>query len=308
MSIGRLEEVNVRELWAHEQYDFSNWLALEENIVYLNEITGLTLVDIQKEKFVGSYRCDIVAKDQSSDKLVIIENQFHKSNHDHLGKIITYASGLEAEVIIWIVEEAREEHRSAIEWLNNNTNEDISFFLIEIEAYKIGDSLPAPNFKVVEQPNNFLMNTISVSKSNDDLNTSQSERLTFWQAFNDLIEEKGKPFGIRNASTSYRYAVGIGTGLAFIVISLVNQNNIIEVTLLVNNDTDLFDQLHAKKEEISNQFDFDLDWNKFENKKHSQIISRINGLDFNDHSNYPELMEQVIERVIDIRNVFTRYF
>lgn len=308
MSIGRLEEVNVRELWAHEQYDFSNWLALEENIVYLNEITGLTLVDIQKEKFVGSYRCDIVAKDQSSDKLVIIENQFHKSNHDHLGKIITYASGLEAEVIIWIVEEAREEHRSAIEWLNNNTNEDISFFLIEIAAYKIGDSLPAPNFKVVEQPNNFLMNTISMSKSNDDLNTSQSERLTFWQAFNDLIEEKGKPFGIRNASTSYRYTVGIGTGLAFIVISLINQNNIIEVTLLVNNDTDLFDQLHAKKEEISNQFDFDLDWNKFENKKHSQIISRINGLDFNDHSNYPELMEQVIERVIDIRNVFTRYF
>lgn len=308
MSIGRLEEVNVRELWAHEQYDFSNWLALEENIVYLNEITGLTLVDIQKEKFVGSYRCDIVAKDQSSDKLVIIENQFHKSNHDHLGKIITYASGLEAEVIIWIVEEAREEHRSAIEWLNNNTNEDIPFFLIEIAAYKIGDSLPAPNFKVVEQPNNFLMNTISMSKSNDDLNTSQSERLTFWQAFNDLIEEKGKPFGIRNASTSYRYTVGIGTGLAFIVISLINQNNIIEVTLLVNNDTDLFDQLHAKKEEISNQFDFDLDWNKFENKKHSQIISRINGLDFNDHSNYPELMEQVIERVIDIRNVFTRYF
>lgn len=308
MSIGRLEEVNVRELWAHEQYDFSNWLALEENIVYLNEITGLTLVDIQKEKFVGSYRCDIVAKDQSSDKLVIIENQFHKSNHDHLGKIITYASGLEAEVIIWIVEEAREEHRSAIEWLNNNTNEDISFFLIEIAAYKIGDSLPAPNFKVVEQPNNFLMNTISMSKSNDDLNTSQSERLTFWQAFNDLIEEKGKPFGIRNASTSFRYDVGIGTGLAFIVISLINQNNIIEVTLLVNNDTDLFDQLHAKKEEISNQFDFDLDWNKFENKKHSQIISRINGLDFNDHSNYPELMEQVIERVIDIRNVFTRYF
>lgn len=128
--LGRLEEVNVRELWIHEQYDFSNWLAKEENIELLNEVLGLTLVDIEKEVFVGAYRCDLVAKDETSGQNVIIENQLEASNHDHLGKIVTYASGLDANVIVWIVKEAREEHRSAIEWLNNNTNKNLNFFLI----------------------------------------------------------------------------------------------------------------------------------------------------------------------------------
>ena len=99
------------------------------------------MVDIEKEVYVGSYRCDLVASDETTAQRIIIENQLEQSNHDHLGKIVTYASGLDAKVIVWIVKEAREEHRSAIEWLNNNTNKDVNFFLIEIHAYKIGDSL-----------------------------------------------------------------------------------------------------------------------------------------------------------------------
>ncbi len=153
LELGRLEEVNVRELWIHEQCDFSNWLAKEENIELLNEVLGLTLVDIEKEVFVGAYRCELVAKDETSGQNVIIENQLEASNHDHLGKIVTYASGLDANVIVWIVKEAREEHRSAIEWLNNNTNKNINFFLIEIHAYKIGNSLYAPKFEIVEKAN-----------------------------------------------------------------------------------------------------------------------------------------------------------
>lgn len=134
MKLGKLTEVDVRELWHHEQYDFSNWLAKDENIEMLNEIIGLTLIDIDKEAYVGAYRCDIVAKDEATGIKVIIENQLDCSNHDHLGKMITYASGLDAKVVIWVVKEAREEHRSAIEWLNNNTSQDINFFLIELHA------------------------------------------------------------------------------------------------------------------------------------------------------------------------------
>jgi len=118
VKFGKLTEVDVRSLWKHEQYDFSNWLAKEENMELINEIVGLTLVDVDKEVYVGTYRCDLVAKDETSGIKVIIENQLENSNHDHLGKIITYASGLDAKVIIWIVKEAREEHRSAVEWLN----------------------------------------------------------------------------------------------------------------------------------------------------------------------------------------------
>lgn len=95
MQLGRLKEVPVRQLWKHEQYDFSKWIAHEENIELLNEILGLTLVDVDKEVYVGAYRCDIVAQDETTGVKVIIENQLEPSNHDHLGKIITYASGLD---------------------------------------------------------------------------------------------------------------------------------------------------------------------------------------------------------------------
>lgn len=125
--MGKLVEVDIRKLWGHEQYDFSNWLADKENLELLNETIGLTLSEVEKEVYVGAYRCDLVGKDEVTGEKVIIENQLEASNHDHLGKIITYASGLDANVIVWIVKEAREEHRSAIEWLNNNTATNINF-------------------------------------------------------------------------------------------------------------------------------------------------------------------------------------
>ena len=149
------------------------------------------MVDVDKEVYVGPYRCDLVAKDETSGIVVIIENQLEGTNHDHLGKIITYASGMDAKVMVWIVKEAKQEHLAAIEWLNNNTANDISFFLIEIHAYKIGASEPAPKFEVVEKPNDFVKR--SRAKVEDgDLNRSQSERLLFWEQFNQIVSSRGK--------------------------------------------------------------------------------------------------------------------
>lgn len=111
--------------------------------------------NVNKEVFVGSYRCDLVAEDETTGDKVVIENQLEATNHDHLGKIITYAAGLDAKTIIWIVKEAREEHIAAIEWLNNNTFKKIGFFLMELHAYTIDDSRPAPMFKIIEKPNDF---------------------------------------------------------------------------------------------------------------------------------------------------------
>ena len=155
MKLGKLKEIDIRTVWAHEQYDFSKWLATEENIKELGDVLNLSLTEIETEKFVGSYRCDIVCKDEITGKSVLIENQLEPTNHDHLGKIITYASGLDASVVVWVVASAREEHASAIEWLNKHTTSDVDFFLIEVHAYTIGDSAPAPMFKVIEQPNDF---------------------------------------------------------------------------------------------------------------------------------------------------------
>ncbi|TDM41556.1 DUF4268 domain-containing protein [Macrococcoides goetzii] len=306
-NIGRLTEVNIRELWKHEQHNFSNWLSLEENIELLNEVIGLTLVDIEKETFVGSYRCDLVALDETTGTKVIIENQLESTNHDHLGKIITYASGLDANVIIWIVKDARAEHKSAIEWLNNNTIKDISFFLIEIHAYRIGNSLAAPKFEIIEKPNDFVKSAKG-TVSNNELNRSQSERLNFWTEFNSFINANGKPFNTRKASTDHWYDVAIGTSEAHISISLVNRINKIVVDLAIRDNKNLFDQLLLNKEEIENKLGFNMDWQRMDGKKVSRIRTYIDGLNFDSQENYPELMSEVIDLVVKIRGVFKGYF
>ena len=306
MGIGKLKEVDIRELWKHEQYDFSDWLSKKDNIENLNEILGLTLVDISKETYVGAYRCDLFAKDETTGTKVIIENQLEISNHDHLGKIITYASGLDAKVVVWIVKEAREEHRSAIEWLNNNTNNKVGFFLIEIHAYKIGDSDPAPMFQIVEQPNDFIKNNKSFSKD-ESMNKSQSQRLEFWNQFNDVVIERGKPFNVRKATTDHWYDVAIGRSDAHISITLVNRDSLIGVALYMPDNKDLYDKVVQKKEIIEEELGFTLSWERLDNYKASQIIYRIDGLNFDNHENYNSLMNQVIDKVIKMRDVFRKY-
>ena len=306
MAIGKLEEVDIRELWKHEQYDFSEWLAKKENIENLNEILGLTLVDISKETYVGSYRCDLFARDEATGTKVIIENQLEISNHDHLGKIITYASGLDAKVVVWIVTKAREEHRSAIEWLNNNTNSNVNFFLIEIHAYKIGNSDKAPMFKVVEQPNDFIKNNKS-SNNEESMNKSQSQRIEFWSQFNDVVIERGKPFNTRKPTTDHWYNIAIGTSEAHIDITLVNKDSLIGVELYITNNKELFDKLYERKEDIENDLGFKLDWRRLDNSKASRIIYRIKGLNFDDHSNYNELMNKTIDLAVLMRDTFKKY-
>ncbi len=306
MQIGRLQEVDVRELWKHEQYDFSKWLSKDENIEYLNDILGLTLVDIDKEVFVGPYRCDLVAKDETSGITVVIENQLEATNHDHLGKIITYASGLNASVVVWIVKEAKEEHRSAIEWLNNNTATGINFFLIEIHAYKIGDSEPAPKFEVVEKPNDFIKQSKGNS-ADKELNRSQSERLIFWEQFNQVVASRGKPFNLRKATTDHWYDVAIGTSEAHIAIDLISKRNYIVVELYIHDSKEMFDRLVQNKDDIETALGFEMVWDRLDSKKASRIKYRIPGLDFDDHSNYPELMNQTIDIVIKVRDVFKQY-
>lgn len=304
--IGRLIEVDVRELWRHEQYDFSNWLAKDINLEYLNDILGLTLTDVDKEVYVGPYRCDLVAKDETSGITVIIENQLEGTNHDHLGKIITYASGLNAKVMVWIVKEAKEEHRAAVEWLNNNTNNDVNFFLIEIHAYKIGDSDPAPKFEVVEKPNDFVKRS-KIKVDNSELNKRQSERLTFWEQFNQILISRGKPFNVRKATTDHWYDVAIGTSEAHIAINLVNKDGIIVVEVYINDNKELFDSLYSNKDEIEEKLGLELIWDRLNGKKAARIKHAIPGLNFDDHSNYDSLMNQSIDTAIKMRDVIKKY-
>ena len=306
MKLGKLQEVDIRSVWKHEQYDFSKWLAEEDNIRELGDTLNLSLTDVETEKFVGNYRCDIICKDELTGKMVLIENQLDPTNHDHLGKIITYASGLDAAVVVWIVSSARDEHASAIEWLNKHTDDEISFFLLEVHAYKIGNSDPAPQFKIIEQPNDFVKTVKAITK-NSDLNDSEKSRLEFWTQFNEVVDTKGKPFNKRKATTDHWYNVAIGSSEANISIDLVNKEHKIRVSLWIYDSKDIFDDLLQKKEEIENALGFELEWNRLDNKKASYICTYIKGLDFKAQDNYPQLMNETIDIVVKMRTTLPQF-
>ncbi len=306
MKLGKIKEVDIRSVWAHEQYDFSKWLAEEENIKALGEELNLSLTDVETEQFVGSYRCDILCKDDLTGKTVLIENQLERTNHEHLGKMITYASGLDASVVIWIVANAKSEHASAIEWLNKHTDEDVSFFLIEVHAYTIGDSDPAPMFKIIEQPNDFAK-TVKALAEKGDLNEAQKHRLDFWTQFNDLLDSRGKPFNKHKASTDHWYTVGVGTTKCYISIDLVNKEHKIRVGLWITDNKKLFDDLYKNKTAIESAAGTELNWDRLNGKKACVICTDIPGLDFNKQENYPELMNRSIDLVIAFRQAFAPY-
>lgn len=304
--LGKLKEVSIRDVWPHEQFDFSKWLAQEDNIQELGDTLNLSLTDIETEKFVGSYRCDILGKDELTGKMVLIENQLEPTNHDHLGKIITYASGLDASVVIWIVESARDEHASAIEWLNKHTSDELAFFLVEVHAYTIGDSLPAPYFKIIEQPNDFTKTVKSISKSGD-LSGTQEARLDFWTKLNDVLEANGKPFNKRKASTDHWYEVAVGTSQGHISIDLVNKEHRVRVGFWIGDNKELFDSLYQNREAIESDFGNELVWDRLDNKKASFVCTYIKGLDFRKQDNYPDLMQQIIDTVVKLRDVIKKH-
>lgn len=155
INLGKLQEIkDLREVWPHEAHDFTPWLA--KNISVLGDEIGIDISIEETESSVGGFNADIFATDADTGKKIIIENQLEETDHDHLGKLITYASGKSADLVIWLVRKARPEHRAAIEWLNSHTDEGVGFILCEIKVFRIGNSEPAPKFEIIEQPNNWV--------------------------------------------------------------------------------------------------------------------------------------------------------
>lgn len=177
--------------------------------------------------------------------------------------------------------------------------------MIEIHAYKIVDSNPAPKLEVVEKPNDFVKR--SKNKDDGELNTSQTERLIFWTQFNEKILSKGKPFNLRKPTTDHWYDVAIGTSAAKIAVDLVNKENCIVIELYIHSDKELYDSLFEKKNKIELELDMLFEWDRLDSKKASRIKHYIHGLDFENHSNYDQLMSEVIDKVIRMKTVLRRY-
>lgn len=154
-SLGRLQKVDLREAWTSESSDFTPWLAQEENLKLLGETIGIELELESQETEVGPFRADILCKDTATNDWVLIENQLERTDHSHLGQLLTYAAGLNAVTIVWIAERFTEEHRAALDWLNERTDEKINLFGLEIELWRIATSPVAPKFNIISQPNDW---------------------------------------------------------------------------------------------------------------------------------------------------------
>lgn len=180
--LSELIDVDLRKIWPNEAPDFTPWLA-EEGIDLLSDQIGTDISVIEIEADAGNFSVDILAEEVDTGNIIIIENQLEKTNHDHLGKIITYASGLGASIVIWIFKEITEEHRQAIDWLNEITDDNTSFFGLEIKVYQIDDSNPAPKFETVCQPNEWPVNP-------DIISGIPKKQLKFWKKFMDYASNK----------------------------------------------------------------------------------------------------------------------
>lgn len=303
--LGRLEKVDLRKAWTHEALDFSKWLSLPENLQLLSDEIGIEISLIQKEASVGKYSVDILAEEENTGRKIIIENQLEPTNHDHLGKIITYASGYDAEIIIWIVENAREEHTRAIDWLNEHTDEDINFFLIQMELWKIGDSPIAPKFQLISQPNDWAR-VVKDSAKQTGLSNTKVLQLEFWDKFKEYVKNEKSKLRLRDTRPRHWYDISIGTRAAHISLTLNTRDNLIGCEIYIGYSKQTYSLLYESKTKIEDELHEKLEWLELPDKKASRIkISRKGNIE--NKSEWGDYFGWLLKEAEKFHHVFPTY-
>lgn len=303
--LGKIEKIDdLRTIWKHEAHDFSKWLAQEENLALLSKAIGIDMVLKETESSVGSFSVDLFASEEGTGRKIIIENQLEDTDHDHLGKIITYASGKGAEVIVWIVKRARDEHRQAVEWLNQHTDENIGFFLVEIELWRINDSLPAPKFTIIEKPNDWA----KTMKVVEGLSEHQKMQLEFWQAFIDYAfnnDEFKKTFTQRKAQPQHWYDVSVGSSVYHIAFTINSQKKKLGAEIYIHNDKETYEHFKKYAAEIEQEIGSEIVWR--EANKDCRILVLHDG-DVKKGSDYwTQYFEWFCKMGILLKKITTKY-
>ena len=303
-NLGTLKEItDLRSIWPHEALNFTPWVA--ENVDLLADAVGLDITVDETESSVGDFNVDIYSSETGTDRKIIIENQLEDTDHDHLGKLITYASGKGADVVIWVVKHAREEHKAAVEWLNNHTDDKIGFFLCEIKLFQIGDSQIAPAFTVVERPNDWTKEIRKTASAN----STQQQRLEYWQAFNDYAFSDAnfsRIFNKRKPTTDHWMDFSIGSSACHIAVSQIQKRKAVDVELYINDDKELFKSLFAHKDEIEKNMEMELEWKELPERKASRILIEKT-VDLDDRATWPEQFDYIMDTCIKMKRAFKRY-
>lgn len=303
IDFGELKRVPLREIWPNEPSDFTPWLA--ENIEALGEALKLELELTSREASVGDFSLDLLAKDLDSSKTVIIENQLSQTNHDHLGKLLTYAAGFDASIVIWVAKEVRDEHRQALEWMNQKTDADTQFFAVVVEILTIDNSKPAYNFKPVVFPNEWQ------KSQRQKVSTSTSPKLEkYRENFQRLIDELRENHNFPGSSSARAknenrqyFAAGI-SGIYFRA-GFARGSKVSASVYIGGGDKTLFDMLKKREEGITPKFPEKLEWERLDGKKRSTIsVYREGDIESSD-SELEEIREWHIQNLLKLKEVFT---
>lgn len=312
LNLGALEPVALEAVWPHEAFDFTPWLAQPENIRILGQTLGMDLEVDDQEVAVGPFAADIVCKNAADSSWVLIENQIKKTDHTHLGQILTYAAGLNAKTMVWVAAKFTDEHRAALDWLNENTGESISFFGLEIELWRIGDSMPAPKFNVVSKPNDWSKAVkVQTGGGEGDVSAHKNLQFEFWTAFKTYLETNTK---LRSQKPAYQHWHVVTIGKAGFHLSAITSawNSVtndatpeVRVDLNINSvlAKEQFAALEKLKDEIQSGIDLPLVWHNPENARACRIYVRRDG-NFSDRASWSTLFAWLSNYLTRFSDVF----
>jgi hypothetical protein len=302
-TLGELRKVDLRRVWENEARHFTPWLA--DNLQVLGDVLEMELELTTIEAPVGDFALDLLAKDLSGDRLVVIENQLESTDHDHLGKLLTYASGYNAEVVVWVSPNIREEHRQAVDWLNSRTDEETEFFAVVVEAIQIDESLPAVQFRPVAAPNTWRKQ--KVGAGGGALTPKEQAYHSFFQELIDLLRDQHNFTRARKAGRAnwYDFASGIG-GIRYSASFAHGGRCRAEVYIdlgVEEQNKELFDHLLAEKDSLETAFGEALEWERLDGKRASRVaVYRPGKID--DESLHSELHSWYVEKLLRFKQIF----
>jgi hypothetical protein len=307
MNLGTLKKIDLREAWKHEANDFTKWLAEEQNLSLLADEIGFELKLVQVEAEVGDFSADILAEEQNTSRKIIIENQLEATDHNHLGQIITYASGYNAGVIVWVVRDVREEHRHAIDWLNEHTDETIEFFLVKIELWQIGDSQFAPKFDIIYKPNDWAKTVKGGTGGNQELTETRLKQLEFWTAFRDYAQQQQTKLRFQKPQPQNWIVLGLGFGgTAYLSLTLSSREGDLGVELYIPDNKVLFEQLLARKADIEQNLGETANFMALPEKKASRVKVTMPG-EFTDKEQWNSYFKWLLREADKFASVFPKH-
>lgn len=310
-ALGQLIQIkDLRSQWADEARDFTPWLAQSDNLALIGETLGFGhdwLEVVEVEASVGRFSADILCKDTASDDhFVIIENQFGKTDHDHLGKLLTYAAGRKAKTVIWIAEHVRDEHRAAIDLLNDATSDDYQFFALEIELWQIGESAIAPRFSIIAKPNEWARATKQAAKKRTTANLSELQKTyaEYWTDFKALLEDT-TIIRAQKASPQQWIYMRLGRAKFSLTANVNSQQKFIQAQLELHDSEGglFFKLLERQRAQIDAMCPFPLEWEELPNRKGSRISIQRDGDPVNQ-SDWPDQHAWLVEKLTVLYGLF----